>query len=214
MKIFLDTAVVEEIKKANALGVIDGITTNPSLIKKSGRDFSEVINEIVAIVDGPISGEVNSLDAEGMLAEGRKIAAIHPNMVVKLPMTDQGLMACKQLTKEGIKTNVTLIFNANQALLAAKAGATYVSPFLGRLDDITHDGMQLIEEIVTIFDNFGYTTEIISASIRHPRHVVECALAGAHIATIPYSVLLQLLKHPLTDSGVAQFRADYEATLK
>lgn len=214
MKLFLDTAVVEEIRKANELGVIDGITTNPTLIKKSGRDFGEVIREITSIVDGPISGEVNSLDAENMIKEGREIAKIHPNMVVKLPLSDQGLIACKKLTSEGIRTNVTLIFTANQALLAMKAGASYVSPFLGRLDDISHDGMQLIEEIVQIIDNYGFDSEIISASVRHPRHVLDCALAGAHIATIPYKVLLQLLDHPLTDKGIAQFRADYESSLK
>lgn len=214
MKLFLDTAVVEEIRKANELGVIDGITTNPTLIKKSGRDFGEVIREIASIVDGPISGEVNSLDAKGMIEEGRVIAKIHPNMVVKLPLSDQGLIACKKLTSEGIRTNVTLIFTANQALLAMKAGASFVSPFLGRLDDISHDGMQLIEEIVQLIDNYGFDSEIISASIRHPRHVLDCALAGAHIATIPYKVLLQLLNHPLTEKGIAQFRADYESSLK
>jgi transaldolase len=214
MKLFLDTAVVEEIRQANELGVIDGITTNPTLIKRSGRDFGEVIREIASIVDGPISGEVNSLDAKGMIEEGRVIAKIHPNMVVKLPLSDQGLIACKKLTSEGIRTNVTLIFTANQALLAMKAGASYVSPFLGRLDDISHDGMQLIEEIVQLIDNYGFDSEIISASIRHPRHVLDCALAGAHIATIPYKVLLQLLEHPLTEKGIAQFRADYESSLK
>jgi transaldolase len=214
MKLFLDTAVVEEIRQANELGVIDGITTNPTLIKRSGRDFGEVIREIASIVDGPISGEVNSLDAKGMIEEGRVIAKIHPNMVVKLPLSDQGLIACKKLTSEGIRTNVTLIFTANQALLAMKAGASYVSPFLGRLDDISHDGMQLIEEIVQLIDNYGFDSEIISASIRHPRHVIDCALAGAHIATIPYKVLLQLLEHPLTEKGIAQFRADYESSLK
>lgn len=214
MKLFLDTAVVEEIRQANELGVIDGITTNPTLIKRSGRDFKEVIMEIASIVDGPISGEVNSLDAKGMIEEGREIAKIHPNMVVKLPLSDQGLIACKKLTSEGIRTNVTLIFTANQALLAMKAGASYVSPFLGRLDDISHDGMQLIEEIVQIIDNYGFDSEIISASVRHPRHVLDCALAGAHIATIPYKVLLQLLDHPLTEKGIAQFRADYESSIK
>ncbi len=214
MKLFLDTAVVEEIRQANELGVIDGITTNPTLIKRSGRDFGEVIREIASIVDGPISGEVNSLDAKGMIDEGRVIAKIHPNMVVKLPLSDQGLIACKKLTSEGIRTNVTLIFTANQALLAMKAGASFVSPFLGRLDDISHDGMQLIEEIVQLIDNYGFDSEIISASIRHPRHVLDCALAGAHIATIPYKVLLQLLDHPLTEKGIAQFRADYESSLK
>ncbi len=213
MKLFIDTAHVEDIKKANDLGVICGVTTNPSLIAKEGRDFVEVIKEITAIVDGPISGEVKATttDAEGMIKEGREIAAIHPNMVVKIPMTAEGLKAVKVLHSEGIKTNVTLVFTANQALLAARAGATYVSPFLGRLDDISTEGVALIEDIVTIFDNYGFDTEIICASIRNPIHVTQCALAGAHIATIPYSVIEQMLHHPLTDAGIEKFKKDYIA---
>jgi len=191
MRFFIDTANVDDIRKANEMGVICGVTTNPSLIAKEGRDFNEVIKEITTIVDGPISGEVKATttDAEGMIAEGREIAKIHPNMVVKIPMTIEGLKAVKVLTAEGIKTNVTLIFTAAQALLAAKAGATYVSPFLGRLDDISTTGIDLIQDIVTIFDNYGMETEIICASVRNPIHVTDCALAGAHIATVPYSVL-------------------------
>ena len=213
MKLFIDTAKVEDIRKANDMGVISGVTTNPSLIAKEGRDFNEVIREITTIVDGPISGEVKAttVDAEGMIKEGREIAAIHTNMVVKIPMTVEGLKAVKVLSAEGIKTNVTLIFTANQALLAAEAGATYVSPFLGRLDDINQSGVDLIEEIVTIFDNYGYDTEIIAASIRNPVHVTECALAGADIATVPYSVIEQMTKHPLTDQGIERFQKDYKA---
>ena len=220
MKFFVDTAIVEEIKKANDMGVICGVTTNPSLIAKSGRDFAEVIKEITDIVDGPISGEVKATtqDAEGMVAEGREIAKIHPNMVVKIPMTVEGLKAVKQLSAEGIKTNVTLIFNANQALLAARAGATYVSPFLGRLDDISVPGVDLIETIAEIFDIHGIETEIfrvadikteiIAASVRHTMHVTDCALAGAHIATVPYAVIEQMTKHPLTDAGIEKFIQD------
>jgi transaldolase len=209
MKIFIDTAIVSEIKEANDLGIIDGATTNPSLIAKSGRDFNEVIEEITSIVDGPISGEVISLEAPGMISEGREIAKMHPNMVVKIPMTREGLKAVKQLSAEGIKTNVTLIFSATQALIAAKAGATYVSPFLGRLDDISSDGMILIKDIVTVFNNYGIQTEIIAASVRHPIHVLECAKAGAHIATIPFGVIDKLFNHPLTDIGIEKFMADY-----
>ncbi|MBR6282371.1 MAG: fructose-6-phosphate aldolase [Lachnospiraceae bacterium] len=211
MKLFIDTANVDDIRKANDMGVISGVTTNPSLIAKEGRDFAEVIKEITSIVDGPISGEVKAttVDAEGMIAEGREIAKIHKNMVVKIPMTVEGLKAVKVLSKEGIKTNVTLIFTANQALLAAEAGATYVSPFLGRLDDISTTGMDLIDEIVTIFENYGYETEIIAASIRNPIHVKEAALAGADIATIPYSVIETMTKHPLTDAGIKKFQDDY-----
>lgn len=213
MKIFIDTAHVEDIKKANDMGVIAGVTTNPSLIAKEGRDFAEVIKEITEIVDGPISGEVKAttVDAEGMIAEGREIAAIHPNMVVKIPMTVEGLKAVKVLSSEGIKTNVTLVFSANQALLAARAGATYVSPFLGRLDDISTPGIELIETIVTIFRNYDIKTEIIAASIRNPIHVMDCAIAGADIATIPYSVIEQMTKHPLTDQGIEKFQKDYKA---
>ena len=212
MKLFIDTANVEDIRKANDMGVICGVTTNPSLIAKEGRDFNEVIKEIASIVDGPISGEVKATttDAEGMVKEGREIAAIHPNMVVKIPMTVEGLKAVKVLSAEGIKTNVTLIFSANQALLAARAGATFVSPFLGRLDDINQPGISLIEDIVTIFENYGLETEVIAASIRSTVHVNDCALAGADIATIPYSVIEQMTKHPLTDAGIEKFQADYK----
>lgn len=213
MKFFIDTAKVEDIRKANDMGVICGVTTNPSLIAKEGRDFNEVIKEITTIVDGPISGEVKAttVDAEGMIKEGREIAAIHPNMVVKIPMTVEGLKAVKVLSKEGIKTNVTLIFTANQALLAAEAGATYVSPFLGRLDDISMPGIDLIRTISDIFGIYGYETEIIAASVRNPIHVTDCALAGADIATVPYNVIEQMTKHPLTDQGIAKFQADYRA---
>ena len=212
MKFFIDTANVDDIRKANDMGVICGVTTNPSLIAKEGRDFNEVIKEITSIVDGPISGEVKAttVDAEGMIAEGREIAAIHPNMIVKIPMTVEGLKAVKVLSAEGIKTNVTLIFSANQALLAARAGATYVSPFLGRLDDINMPGINLIEDIVQIFENYGIETEIIAASIRNTVHVTECALAGADIATVPYAVIEQMTKHPLTDQGIEKFQADYK----
>ncbi len=210
MKFFVDTAIVEEIKKANDMGVICGVTTNPSLIAKSGRDFAEVIKEITEIVDGAISGEVKATtqDAEGMIAEGREIAKIHPNMVVKIPMTVEGLKAVKQLSSEGIKTNVTLIFNANQALLAARAGATYVSPFLGRLDDISVPGVDLIRTIADIFSIHDIDTEIIAASIRNPIHIIDCALAGAHIATVPYNVIEAMTKHPLTDAGIEKFIKD------
>lgn len=214
MKFFIDTAKIEDIKKANDMGVICGVTTNPSLIAKEGRVFEEVIAEIAEIVDGPISGEVKATttDAAGMIEEGKAIAAIHPNMVVKIPMTVEGLKAVKAFTALGIKTNVTLIFSANQALLAARAGATYVSPFLGRLDDISTRGTDLIAEIVTIFEAAGdIDTQIIAASIRHPMHVTECALAGAHIATVPYKVIEQMVNHPLTTAGIEKFRLDYEA---
>ena len=215
MKFFIDTANVEDIRKANDMGIICGVTTNPSLIAKEGRDFNEVIKEITTIVDGPISGEVKAttVDAEGMIREGREIAAIHPNMVVKIPMTVEGLKAVKVLSSEGIKTNVTLIFTANQALLAARAGATYVSPFLGRLDDISTTGVNLIRDIVTIFKNYALDTEIICASVRNPIHVTDCALAGADIATVPYSVIEQMTKHPLTDQGIEKFQRDYKAVL-
>ncbi|WP_278683507.1 fructose-6-phosphate aldolase [Paraclostridium bifermentans] len=212
MKIFVDTAKVEDIRKANNMGVICGVTTNPSLIAKEGRDFKEVITEITQIVDGPISGEVKAttVSAEGMIKEGREIAAIHKNMVVKIPMTMEGLKAVKVLSKEGIKTNVTLVFTANQALLAARAGASYVSPFLGRLDDISQSGIELIKEISSIFKIYNFATEIIAASVRNPIHVKECALAGADIATIPYGVIEQMIKHPLTDAGIIKFQQDYE----
>ena len=212
MKFFIDTANVDEIRKANDMGIICGVTTNPSLIAKEGRDFSEVIKEITTIVDGPISGEVEATttEAEDIIREAREIAKIHPNIVVKIPITAEGLKAVKVLSKEGIKTNVTLIFNSTQALFAAKAGATYVSPFLGRLDDIATPGINLIEEISTIFDNYDIDTEIIWASIRSPLHVAQCALAGGDIATIPYKVIEQCLKHPLTDIGIEKFRKDSE----
>ena len=210
MKFFIDTADVREIREAHDLGLVDGVTTNPSLIAKSGRKFKDVIKEIVSIVDGPISAEVISLDAPGMIKEAKELVKIHKNIVVKVPMTPEGLKATKALSEKGIKTNVTLIFTSMQALLAAKAGATYVSPFVGRLDDISQDGMQIIEEIRTIFDNYGYTSEIIVASVRNPIHVLNSALLGADIATIPYSVMIQLAKHPLTDAGIQKFLADWE----
>ena len=215
MKFFVDTAKIEDIKKANDMGVICGVTTNPSLIaKEGGKSQEEVLKEIASIVDGPISGEVKAttVDAEGMITEGREIAKLHPNMVVKIPMTVEGLKATKVLSSEGIKCNVTLIFSANQALLAARAGAAYVSPFLGRLDDISMPGIDLIEQISDMFANYpDISTEIIAASIRNPIHVTDCALAGADIATVPYAVIEQMTKHPLTDQGIAKFQADYKA---
>ena len=215
MKFFVDTAKIEDIKKANDMGVICGVTTNPSIIaKEGGKSQEEVLKEIASIVDGPISGEVKAttVDAEGMIAEGREIAKLHPNMVVKIPMTVEGLKATKVLSSEGIKCNVTLIFSANQALLAARAGAAYVSPFLGRLDDISMPGIDLIEQISDMFANYpDISTEIIAASIRNPIHVTDCALAGADIATVPYAVIEQMTKHPLTDQGIAKFQADYKA---
>lgn len=215
MKFFVDTAKIEDIKKANDMGVICGVTTNPSLIaKEGGKSQEEVLKEIASIVDGPISGEVKAttVDAEGMIAEGREIAKLHPNMVVKIPMTVEGLKATKVLSSEGIKCNVTLIFSANQALLAARAGAAYVSPFLGRLDDISMPGIDLIEQISDMFANYpDISTEIIAASIRNSIHVTDCALAGADIATVPYAVIEQMTKHPLTDQGIAKFQADYKA---
>lgn len=213
MKLFIDTANVEHIKKAYDMGVISGVTTNPSLIAKEGRDFGEVIREIASIVDGPISGEVKATteDAEGMIAEGREIAKIHPNMVVKIPMTAEGLKATKVLSSEGIACNVTLIFTPGQALMAALAGAAYVSPFLGRLEDIAAEGVTLIKTIAEIFRIHSIQTEIIAASVRGPLHVTESALAGAHIATVPFGVIEQLTKHPLTDAGIAKFREDYAA---
>ena len=213
MRFFVDTANVEEIRSAAEMGVICGVTTNPSLIAKEGRDFNEVIQEIAGIVDGPISGEVKATttDAEGMIREGRDIAAIHPNMVVKIPMTAEGLKAVKGLAAEGIKTNVTLVFTAAQALLAARAGATYVSPFLGRLDDISMPGIDLIRDITEIFAIHDIDTQVIAASIRNPIHVIDCAKAGADIATVPYKVICQMLKHPLTDAGIEKFQADHKA---
>ena len=213
MRFFLDTANVEEIKKANDMGVICGVTTNPSIIAKEGRDFNEVIKEIAAIVDGPISGEVKAttVDAEGMIKEGREIAKIHKNMVVKLPTTAEGLKACRVLSGEGIKTNLTLIFNVPQAILAARAGATYVSPFVGRIDDISMDGLQLIRDIAAIFKTHDIKAQIISASVRNACHVIECAKAGADLATVPYSVIEQMLKHPLTAEWIEKFQKDYRA---
>ncbi len=212
MRFFIDTGNVEEIRKANDMGVICGVTTNPSLIAKEGRDFNETIKEITSIVDGPISGEVKptTLDYEGMIKEAREIAAIHPNMVVKIPLTADGLKACHQCAKEGIKTNLTLVFSASQALLAARAGATYVSPFIGRLDDISEDGLELIRTIADMFSVNGIDSQIICASIRSPYHVMQCALAGADIATVPYKVIMQMVHHPLTDQGIEKFQADYK----
>lgn len=214
MKFFIDTANVDEIREAAAMGIICGVTTNPSLIAKEGRDYVEVLKEITEIVDGPISGEVkaSTTTAEGMIEEGRAIASLHKNMVVKIPMTAEGLKAVHTLSQEGIKTNVTLVFSAGQALLAARAGATYVSPFLGRLDDISTDGIELIEDITDIFRMYpDIHTQIICASVRHPMHIVECAKTGADIATVPFKVLKQLMNHPLTDIGIARFKKDYEA---
>lgn len=214
MKIFIDTANIEAIKEANDLGIIDGVTTNPSLVAKEGKDFKEIIRKICSIVDGPISAEAVSLDCKGILSEARELVKIHKNIVVKIPMIKEGLKAVKILSKEGIKTNVTLLFSASQALLAAKAGATFVSPFIGRLDDISHVGMEIIHQIKIIYDNYGFQTEIIVASVRNPLHVVDAALAGADIATIPPSVIDQLFKHPLTDIGIEKFLSDWEKVPK
>lgn len=211
MKLFIDTANIDEIKEINEWGVICGVTTNPSLIAKEGREFKEVVKEIAGIVDGPISAEVISLDKEGMLKEARELAKIHPNIIIKIPMTKEGLKAVKVLYNEGVKTNVTLIFSANQALLAARAGATYVSPFVGRLDDIGNEGIYIIEDIVEVFNMHNINTEIIAASIRHPIHVLDAAKAGAHISTIPYKVFVQMLTHPLTDSGIDKFLKDWDS---
>lgn len=214
MKFFIDTANLEEIKKGLAMGMVDGVTTNPSLIAKEKQSFEELIPAICKLVDGPVSAEVVSLEAEGMLAEARTLAKIADNIVIKIPMVVEGLKAVKQLAAEGIKTNVTLVFSAAQALLAAKAGATYISPFVGRLDDIGTPGMDLIQNIVTIFDNYGYQSEVIVASVRSPQHVLDSALIGADIATIPFKVIAQLAKHPLTDIGIEQFLADWEKRKK
>lgn len=214
MKIFIDSADINEIREANSLGVVDGVTTNPSLVAKTGKDFSTVIAEIVAEVDGPISAEVISTDRDGMLAEARQLAKIHKNIVVKIPMTADGLRAVKILTAEEIRTNVTLVFSPNQALLAAKAGATYISPFVGRLDDISHYGMEIVSPILDIFGNYGYDTEVIVASIRNPLHVLDSARMGADVATIPLSVINQLVRHPLTDIGIERFLKDWEKVPK
>jgi transaldolase len=210
MKFFIDTANVEEITKANELGMVDGVTTNPSLVSKEGREFNGLIKEICGIVDGPVNAEVVSVDADGMVTEARELVKLADNIVVKIPLIEEGLKAVKILSKEGIKTNVTLCFSAIQALMAAKAGAAYISPFVGRLDDIGHRGMDLVDEIVTIYDNYGFETEVIVASIRNPIHVLDAALMGADISTIPYKVIQQLAKHPLTDIGLEKFLADWK----
>ncbi len=210
MKFFIDTASLTEIREANALGVLDGVTTNPSLVAKEGKEFIPLLKEICAVVDGPISAEVVSTDFDGMMKEGRDLAKLHKNIVVKVPLIKEGLKAVKALKAEGIRTNVTLCFSPNQALLAAKAGAAFISPFVGRLDDISTDGMQLIEQIVTIYNNYGFETEVLVASVRHPIHVVQAALMGAHICTMPFKVIDQLIKHPLTDIGLEKFLADWK----
>lgn len=214
MKIFIDSANINEIKEAKALGILDGVTTNPSLVSKEGKNFRELLDEIIGIVDGPISAEVISTDYEGILKEARELAAIHKNIVVKVPLIREGLKAVRTLTDEGIRTNVTLCFSASQALLAAKAGATYISPFVGRLDDISTDGMNLIEEIVTIYQNYGFSTQVLVASVRHPIHLVQAAMMGADVATIPFSVIDKLFNHPLTDLGLDKFLSDWQKSQK
>jgi transaldolase len=209
MKFFIDTANIDEIREANALGVLDGVTTNPSLVAREGADFHGRLREIVSVVNGPISAEVTSTDPDEMLKQAHELAQISPNIVVKLPITKEGLQICRKLRKDDIRVNLTLCFSAAQALLAAKVDATYISPFVGRLDDIASDGMELIRQIRVIYDNYGYTTEILAASIRHPMHVIEAALAGADVSTIPFSVIAQLLKHPLTDIGQEKFLSDF-----
>ena len=210
MKIFIDTADVDEIRDAAAMGVLDGVTTNPSLVAKAGRVYKEVVQEIAEIVDGPISAEVLATETDAILAEAREIATWHPNVVVKVPLIADGLEAVKVLSDEGIRTNVTLCFSATQGLLAAKAGATYISPFLGRVDDVSGDGMQIVEQLRTIYDNYGFDTQILAASIRHPKHVVEAALIGADVCTLPHPVVRQLVRHPLTDVGLERFLKDAE----
>jgi len=214
MKIFIDTANLEHIREVNSWGILDGVTTNPTLVAKEDRDFGDIIREICSIVDGDVSAEAVSMDADGMVKEARELSKMHKNVVVKIPMTSEGLKAVKVLSGEGIRTNVTLVFSPNQALLAAKAGATYVSPFVGRLDDINHSGMDLVRDIVAIFDVHGYDAQVIAASIRHPLHVTEAALAGAHVATIPYDVLKKMLRHNLTDEGIQRFLKDWEKVPK
>lgn len=214
MKFFIDTANITEIKKASEWGLVDGVTTNPSLVSKEGRDFKDLMKEICSIVDGPVSAEAVSLDADGMIKEARELSKIHKNIIVKLPMTLEGLKAVKTVSKEGIKTNVTLVFSPTQALMAAKAGATYASPFVGRLDDISQNGMELIDQIMTIYENYDFATEVIVASVRHPVHVVEAALMGVHVATIPFKVMEQLSKHPLTDIGIDRFLEDWKKVPK
>ncbi|HEY6952892.1 MAG TPA: fructose-6-phosphate aldolase [Bacteroidota bacterium] len=210
MKFFIDSANIQEIKEAASLGILDGVTTNPSLVAKEGKDFRKLLNEICALVDGPISAEVVATDFEGMMKEGRDLAKIHKNIVVKVPLIKEGLKAVKALKAEGIRTNVTLCFSPNQALMAAKAGAYFISPFIGRLDDISHNGMDLIRQVVTIYRNYNYQTEVLVASVRHPLHVVEAAMIGAHVCTIPFKVIDQLIKHPLTDIGLEKFLADWK----
>lgn len=214
MKFFIDTADINEIKAALEIGIIDGVTTNPSLIAKTGKDFKTVVDEICAVVDGPISVEAISMDAEGLIKEARELSKINKNVVVKIPMTEEGLKAVKKVSSEGIHTNVTLVFSPTQAILAAKAGATYISPFVGRLDDISHIGMEIVEQIVNIYDNYDFSTEVIVASIRNPLHVVDAALMGADVATIPFSVIKQLVKHPLTDIGIERFLSDWRKVPK
>ncbi|MBI3814435.1 MAG: fructose-6-phosphate aldolase [Nitrospinae bacterium] len=214
MKFFIDTADINEIKAALEIGIIDGVTTNPSLIAKTGKDFRAVVDEICAVVDGPISVEAVSMDADGLIKEARELSKINKNVVVKIPMTEDGLKAVKKVSQEGILTNVTLVFSPTQAILAAKAGATYISPFVGRLDDISHIGMDIVKQIVTIYDNYDFSTEVIVASIRNPLHVVDAALMGADIATIPFSVIKQLVKHPLTDIGIERFLSDWKKVPK
>lgn len=214
MKFFIDTANITEIKKASEWGLVDGVTTNPSLVSKEGRDFKGLMKEICSMVDGPVSAEAVSLEADGMIKEARELSKIHKNIVVKMPMTLEGLKAVKTVSKEGIKTNVTLVFSPTQALMAAKAGATYASPFVGRLDDISQNGMELIDQIMTIYENYDFATEVIVASVRHPVHVVEAALMGVHVATIPFKVMEQLSKHPLTDIGIDRFLEDWKKVPK
>lgn len=214
MKFFIDTADINEIKAALEIGIIDGVTTNPSLIAKTGKDFKTVVDEICAVVDGPISVEAISMDTEGLIKDARELSKINKNIVVKIPMTEEGLKAVKKVSQEGIHTNVTLVFSPTQAILAAKAGATYISPFVGRLDDISHIGMEIVEQIVNIYDNYDFSTEVIVASIRNPLHVVDAALMGADVATIPFSVIKQLVKHPLTDIGIERFLSDWKKVPK
>ncbi len=210
MKFFIDTANIAQIKEAAAMGLLDGVTTNPSLVAKEGKNFLELLNEIIAIVDGPISAEVVSTDYEGILKEADELSKIHKNIVIKVPLIKEGIKAVKTLSGKGIKTNVTLCFSPMQALLAAKAGATYISPFVGRLDDISTNGMELIRQIVTIYKNYGYTTEVLVASVRHPLHVVDAAMMGAHVCTMPFDVIDKLFKHPLTDIGLDKFLSDWK----
>lgn len=214
MKIFLDTANIEHIREVASWGILDGVTTNPTLIAREGRDFRTVVEEICSIVDGPISAEVVSMTAKEMVPEAEELAKIHKNITIKVPMTPEGLKATKALTQKQIKTNMTLVFSTNQAILAAKAGATFVSPFIGRLDDIGHIGMDIVRECVTVFDNYKFDTEIIVASVRHPIHVIDAAIAGAHVCTIPYNVITKMVKHPLTDIGIDRFLTDWEKVPK